>query len=249
MSRPLNRRDFLRMLTVGLGLSAVSIPILGHPTRAMAAVELDGTGDEVDFGNLAAFNSPSVLSYCFWIFHFETLGSGVNNALIGKAGQFYSYVSTVTANNLAAGVSGASERLTATNVIPNNSWTQCAYIYDSVALQILTGDRGALVNQPLTGTEPSFGTNASALTLGFGSGLTRPAAHFAIFKAWSAKLTVPEMQIEVLSHRPQRLTDLVLWAPGEDVGSMRDYSGNDRHGAFVADARLSAFSPSVEIGD
>lgn len=245
MSRPLDRRDFLRMLSVGLGLSAVTMPIIGRPVRAFAAIEALGGSEQVDFGDIAAFDNPTTLSYCFWLLHFGTLGSPSNHGLLGKSTSFFSYSASATANNLAAGVSGASERLTGANVIPNAVWNHAGYIYDDVALKILANG----VNQSLTGTEPNFpgqGTNSLKV---FSDVLTIPSAHIAIFKAWSAVLTIAEMQQEMESFRPHRISDLVLWAPGEDSNRMTDYSGFDRHGTFVSGARRSTFSPPVAIGD
>lgn len=249
MTRPLNRRDFLRMLSVGLGLSPVVIPMLGRPVLAHAAIEILGGTQYVDFGDLAAFDNPTTLSYCFWLYHAGTLGSGADHGLLAKGTSFYAYAASTGANNLAAGVSGVSERRTGAGVIPNALWTHCGFIYDSGAgagniLKILAGG----VNQSLSGVEPSFPDQGGGVFT-FGNALTVPTAQFALFKVWTAALSIQEMQNEMLSHRPQRTANLVLWCSGEDGNRMTDYSGAGRHGVLTNGARLSSLSPPIGGGD
>lgn len=212
------------------------------------AIFLDGVDDTLSHGDISAFDTPTNLSYMFWGYHTSTLGNGAQHEILDKgASQFYCYVRTANANNIAAGVSGASERATGADVWPNNTWVHVALTYDSAA-----GTRLVIyvdgVSQALTGTDPTFGDGAaSGLGFSMGAALTRVAFTVAHFKAWSATLTGAEVLQEMNCVRPYRTSNLLVWSPYDDDTSTKDYSGSGNHGT-VGGGAAAAAGPPISFG-
>lgn len=218
------------------------------------ALDVDGTDDRVDHGDIAAIDGAAALSVAFWIFY-QTSENAAEIVGKGAAG-FTIRESDSTADGMAMSMpDGATQGYTAAATFPTGSWQHWVWVFNGAGVgnagRMQAYKDGASIGLTYVGTIPATVGDAGTaqLQVGVNQGLNAfyIDAIIAHVKIWTAALTAGEAAQEMNSYRPVRMANLILWAPYDDGTSARDYSGNGNHGTVTGAVQIAG--PPVSYGD
>lgn len=157
------------------------------------------------------------LTVMVWI----NLSGITNNRTVfdfGTASDYYAtYMTSTPQWAIYAGASSAFGGTPATD-----TWQHLCMVIDNGTAEGRLHVDGSLV---ATCTAISLSLTSNTFMNDHFSGGVGTAGRVFALKAWSAVLTVPEIQQEALTWRPQRFANLNEWWPFFDTGFLEDYSG------------------------
>lgn len=221
------------------------------------ALDLDGTDDEVDHGDIAGVDGATVLSGMCWVY--VDASSGIYVPYLAKiSATTYTFtfgvrVNAGTAVFFTTTSAGSGYGETASGSRSNGVWEHWAFVYngggatDSDKVKIYKDG----VNQSLTYTGVLATSLTDTGTQSVRAGRNVRDATFlngriALVKLWLAELTAAEVAQEYRSYRPVRTANLSLWSPYDDGVRAHDYSGQRNHGTVTGAAQRE--SPPVSYG-
>jgi len=192
------------------------------------ALELDTSGDQIDHGDIAEFDAPSVLTFMFWAE--RSVETTANLPFMQKAptGAMWLYRSSASANNFTVGQQGISEKVSAAEAFPVDDWTHLGFVFDNTATPKLT--------LKVNGVNSGSGDDVTSL----GDGGVNPflvqwvngIMRFAHLKAWAAALTDEEFLTEKGVGPVQRSANNIL-ACAYDTLAATDLSPSGYHGTHT----------------
>lgn len=199
-----------------------------------------GTTDNIAFGSVSAFGTPTAVTWMFW-FYRENINLTNDGTLFGTSTNqlFFPHI---TANNVNAGVPGTWFAGTgATYVIPATTWTHLAFVYtDGPTLQIYAN------GVPQTTSAP--GTMAVGSATCDVQDSPASTTDWENLRVWSTNLTDEEVRREVYAYAPVKWdSSLVMWNPLNDGTAARDYSGNARHGTVTGSGAGNVGTPPYQV--
>lgn len=206
------------------------------------ALDFDGSNDQVNYGDLAAFDGASALTIMCWHI-FDALAA--NAVPLGKTTTIEWQVVSATGDWFCVFNAQTGKVI---DVFDSQSLRHFATVYNGAGAA--NADRLKMyingVNQTVdfSGTTIPATTDVSANIFEVG-GVAGVFANEKVshLKVWTAALTADEVAAEMWSYLPVRKTNLLIWSPFDDEVQARDYSGNGNHGTVV-DAPVQATGPA-----
>lgn len=222
------------------------------------ALDLDGVDDEVNHGDIAAFDGTATFSCMCWV-NIDDM-TGVYVPFIAKIVSATPYcfvfgtrVSLASTVFVAIGAAGSNYGETASGTRIDGVTEHWAFTYDgggaANADRLKIYKDGIAQSLTYTGTIPATSSDAGTDPVRVGRNqrdATFADGRIAFVKAWSVALTAAEIAQEAHSYRPIRTAGLLIWAPYDDGTSARDYSGNGNHGTITG--ALQFQGPPVSYG-
>ena len=207
------------------------------------ALDHDGTDDRVLHGNISGISGAANLTVSVWL---NIAGDENLAGYVGKSGSgsraFALYRAGVAALEMGIHLTGgeASQPETTGDQIILNRWQHWGFVFDGAgatdAARVKLYRDGILLSLTYPAATPTVldtdaeqvwtGNESDAFNFVFGD---VTVAHYMI---WAVSFTAGEVARQMNSYYPIRTAPL-LWAPYDDGGRARDYSGRGNHGTVT----------------
>lgn len=226
------------------------------------AILLDGVNDKATYGDVASIDGATNYSIAVWAYRPAAVAN--NQGLVGKS-TTSSWVNSGCLGSGGPGGSGTTNdkmvmwfdsssnwtfaQMPAATIV-NGQWHHYAFSYDGAGAADADKVKGYWdgVSQTLSfgvlavpATLPDSG--AAPFGIGFfnNSGYNYGQFNIGAVKAWNATLTAAELYNEMTSKYPCRTANLLIWIPGDDGNSMKDYFGGNA--VTITEAIQATMSP------
>lgn len=220
------------------------------------ALDLDGTNDKIEHGDIAALDNLGAFTVmAHYFFDVTTYSDGTflstKSATVATDVYTFGCGGVVAAGDVFASIGGGYGH-TAGSQLSTGVWTHMALVFDGS----LSGDANRLkiykdLSQltissfPLT-IPATTGSGAGIVTVGIPRTAAFLNGRIAHHRMWSAALTLDELTREMKSYLPVRRTSLILDAPYDDKTG-RDYSGRSNHGTITEATQITG-PPGLSYG-
>lgn len=220
------------------------------------ALNLDGTDDQVDYGDIAAISGAAALTVLLWARrdtddteeHLVSKGRLTN----GLSSSFALGADSTNGQRLRVDIpNGTTHRSVisdANNFGTANGYQHVGFVFSGAGTSATLYVNGAAVAATTSGALPA---TLSATTVTFRVGTSRADDNFfdgqvALLKVWTAALTAAEVAAEMWAYRPRRTDSLLLYVPCDDGASAIDYA--TKTAATVTGATVATTSPPLNVG-
>jgi len=215
------------------------------------ALDFDGSNDFVSYGNRTEFDGAAAVTWSFWMWCDVDEANRLMMLRQASPGVGWA-ISATSLNrfqcNFGAG-GGQNIGTTPVNAISIGRWQHWFWVYDGTGVgnagRLKCWLDGGAQTLAFSNTIPATIEPTSTANLLVGNTASPFDGKLAHIKIWMAALPTLVTQ-EMLSYRPTRTANLLVWSPYDDGVAGRNYAGNGFHG--TVSGPLAVPGPAVEFG-